>query len=265
MLLGHEATPDKRFPAAVPPRGGYSQAMSTTSDARLPRSSRRAYLELFRARWMLFASLSAAAIGAFVKLTSELSEGELDAFDRGVLSGVMKLRTPGLNGVAVDVTALGSVTVLTLVVVVASAFFAIYRHWGSSLQLIVTGISGGFVSSGLKRVLERERPEEVVRLVHVASYSYPSGHSLASAAVYLTLAILVARHLPHVRARTAVVLLALLLAAIVGCSRAYLGVHYPSDISAGLLLGCGWSLLVGAAFSYARGKGKLPAEDVPVT
>ena len=226
-------------------------------------SSRRAYLELFRARWMLFAALATVAIGAFVKLTSELTEGELEALDRAVLATVLKLRNPTLNGMAVDITALGSVTVLTFICTVAAAFFCLFRHWGSAAQIAIAGIGGGIISSSLKRVLERERPEEIDRLVHVASFSYPSGHSLVSASVYLTLSILVARQLPQRRARTVVVLLALLVAAIVGSSRAYLGVHYPSDITAGLLLGCGWALLIGAGFSYARGKGTIPDEGAP--
>jgi len=237
----------------------------TTSNARARWISRRSYLELFRARWLLFASLSAAAIAAFVKLTSEVTEGELDAFDRNFLAAVLALRTPKLNGIAVDITALGSPTVLTIIVLVAAGFFAYFRQWGSVAQLVLTGVGGGFISSGLKAVLERERPDEVGRLVHVASFSYPSGHSLASATVYLTLAILVARQLPEVRARVATILVAIFVAAIVGISRAYLGVHYPSDITAGLLLGFGWASLVGAAFSYARSKGQIPHGDAPAS
>lgn len=229
------------------------------------RPSFRSSLELLRARWLLLASLGSAAVGAFLKLTSELDEGELQGFDKAALEAVIAMRTPALNGIAVDVTALGSMTVLTLIVTVAACCFALYAHWGSAAQLVIAAVGGGTISELLKMVLERERPDVVGRLVHVASHSYPSGHSMASASAYLTLAIVVARWLPQPHARKIVVVFALVLAATIGLSRAYLGVHYPSDIAAGLLLGAGWSLLISAAFSYGRGKGHISNEDAPAT
>jgi undecaprenyl-diphosphatase len=228
-----------------------------------PTRTRRSYGELLRARWMLLAALGTVGIGIFLKLTRELTEGELNQFDTTLLSHVIALRTPSLNGVAVDVTALGSVTVMTLVVVIATSLFALGRHWGSVSQLLLTARGGALASTFLKRTLERERPPEIGRLVHVASFSYPSGHSLASASVYLTLAILAARRMPQRSARVLIIVFAVLLAITVGISRAYIGVHYPSDIAGGLSLGAGWALLVSAVFSYLRGKGKLPEARVP--
>jgi undecaprenyl-diphosphatase len=200
------------------------------------------------------AALGAAALGAFVKITAELEQGELDALDRAVLSKVIELRVPSLNGPAVDLTALGSVTVLTLVVIVASVLFALSRDLRSGLQLVLTGVGGGFIDEALKQVLERQRPAEITRLVQVSSFSYPSGHSMASASIYLTLAILIARHLPSRSARVVCFAIAGGLAFAIGCSRAYLGVHYPSDILAGLLLGTGWALLVSALFAYVHAR-----------
>lgn len=224
---------------------------------------RRSYRELLRARWTLLAALGTVAIGAFLKLTSELTEGELDALDRELLARVISMRTPALNGIAVDLTALGSVTVVTLVVCIAVVFFALSRHWGSVAQLVIAAVGGAMLSTMLKQVLERQRPPEIGRLVHVASFSYPSGHSLQSAAVYLTLAILVARRHSQPLAHKLVFVLALMLAGAIGSSRAYLGVHYPSDITAGFLLGAGWALLVSAVFSFLRGTGNLPEARVP--
>jgi undecaprenyl-diphosphatase len=233
-----------------------------TAPTSAPRS-RRSYRELLRARWTLLAALGTVAIGMFLKLTSELTEGELDPIDHTLLNHIISLRTPTLNGVAVDLTALGSVTVLTLIVTIAICLFAIGRHWGSVSQLLLTVLGGGIFSTVLKRALERERPPEVGRLVHVASFSYPSGHSLASASVYLALAILAARQMPHPNARKLVIVLAIVLAITIGISRAYIGVHYPSDIAAGLSFGAGWALLVSALFSYLRGKEKIPDARVP--
>jgi undecaprenyl-diphosphatase len=130
-------------------------------------------------------------------------------------------------------------------------------------QLLIAVSGGALGSTILKHALERERPPEIGRLVHVASYSYPSGHSLASACIYLTLAILAARQLKPPSARKIVIVFAVLLATTVGMSRAYIGVHYPSDIAAGLAFGAGWALLVSAVFSYLRGKGAIPEARVP--
>ncbi|HKU40986.1 MAG TPA: phosphatase PAP2 family protein [Polyangiales bacterium] len=209
---------------------------------------------------MLLFALATAAFGAFLKLTSELTEGELEPFDHAVLSRVIQLRTPGLNGIAVDITALGSVTVVSLITSVAVICFAIGRHWSSVAQLIFASIGGGFLSTVLKHVLERERPAELGRLVQVASFSYPSGHSLAAASVYVTLAITVARLVDSRSPRVAAFVFAFGLSLTVGFSRAYLGVHYPSDIAAGLLLGTGWAFSVGACFSYLRGRGRVPSD-----
>jgi undecaprenyl-diphosphatase len=210
--------------------------------------------ELLRARWTLLLAAGVLAIGAFLKLTSELHEGELDALDRTLLEAVVAARVAALNGTAVDVTALGSVTVVSGVCVLALGLYALSAQWRAFWQLALAAIGGGLCSTALKQVLERARPNAALRLVQVESFSYPSGHSLAAASVYLTLALLVARPLPNRGARLWVFAFALTLIAAVGASRAYLGVHYPSDILAGLLLGSGYSLLVSAVFSYLQAK-----------
>jgi len=218
--------------------------------------------ELLRARWTLLLACGVLAIGGFLKLTAELHEGDLDKLDVSLLEQVVALRVPGLNGPAVDITALGSVTVLTIVCVLSLGMFAALRDQAAFWQLALAAIGGGAISSIFKQLMERARPDLGMRLVEVASFSYPSGHSLASASVYLTLALVIARRLPNRVARLFVIGFALLLMAVVGASRAYLGVHYPSDILAGLLLGSGYSLLVSALFSYLRARAARAAEEL---
>jgi undecaprenyl-diphosphatase len=208
--------------------------------------------QLLSARWTLLLACAVLAIGGFIKLTSDVTAGELDAFDRVVLQRIVEMRVPGLNGPAVDVTALGSVSVLTFLCVLTAVLLLMHRDRLAAWQLTIAAIGGGLISTMLKRVLERARPAEVEKLVEVSSFSYPSGHSLAAASVYLTLAIVCARRLQHRAARVFVFGSALLLMLCIGFSRAYLGVHFPSDIAAGLMLGSGWSLLVSALFSYVR-------------
>lgn len=212
------------------------------------------YAELLRARWALSAAIATVALGAFVKITSELREGELDELDRAVLEGVVALRVPRLDASAIDLTALGSSTVLTLVWMIASVLFLLGRDLRGCLQLLLTAAGAALWTTLLKQVLERERPALALRLIETSGFSYPSGHSLASASLYLAMALLVSRHLAHGAARVVCVGMAALLALVIGASRAYLGVHYPSDILAGLLLGASWTLSISAVFSYLRAK-----------
>jgi undecaprenyl-diphosphatase len=210
--------------------------------------------QLLYARWTFLFACAVLAFGGFIELTSELAEGELDAFDRMALQRIVEMRVPALNGPAVDLTALGSVSVLTLLCVFTVTMLLIVRDALAAWQLIIAACGGGLISTLLKRALERARPAEVEKLVEVTSFSYPSGHSLAAASVYLTLAMVTARRLDNKAARAVVFCSALSLILSIGVSRAYLGVHFPSDIAAGLLLGAGWSLLVSSFFSYVRAK-----------
>lgn len=101
----------------------------------------------------------------------------------------------------------------------------------------------------------RPRPSEIPRLVEVAGYSYPSGHSLASAAILTTAAILVWEQTPRWRCRLLGVAFVGALVAAIGASRVYLGVHYPTDVAAGISVGAAWALLVGAASRRLREPG----------
>lgn len=109
-----------------------------------------------------------------------------------------------------------------------------------------TGAAG--LMFALKDAFARPRPEVIPRLVQVAGFSYPSGHSLASASVYATLALIAMRRFPTWGARVAVAAMALGLVLAIGESRVYLGVHYPTDVAGGIAVGLAWGLLVAAGF-----------------
>jgi undecaprenyl-diphosphatase len=240
VAMVEDSLPEAPDSAAIPPkRVHWARA-----------AFRRA--QLLYARWTFFLACAVLAFGGFIKLTRELSSGELDAFDRAALEQVVAMRDPGLNGPAVDVTALGSVTVVTLLCVISTLVLLLQRDRLGAWQLVLAACGGGLLSNVMKAALERARPSHVEKLVAVSSFSYPSGHSLAAASVYLTLAIVGARHMPSRAGRIFLVSTAVLLMTCIGLSRAYLGVHYPSDIAAGLMLGAGWSLLVSSLFSYVR-------------
>lgn len=205
----------------------------------------------FALRWVSLAAVGVALVlvAGFVELSEELLDREeqspsLLGADAAVLRLVARLRTPWLNGVAMDLTALGSPILVALFTVALSAILLVKRDRRGATILVITSFASALVTSVMKRLLERPRPEIVPRLVEVTGLSYPSGHSLASAAVYLTAAFVVARHVSLVRDRFAGVVFTAVLVLTIGASRVYLGVHYPSDVLGGILLGTAWALLM---------------------
>jgi undecaprenyl-diphosphatase len=140
------------------------------------------------------------------------------------------------------VTALGSVTVLGLIILLAFALLASLRRWSEGL-LLVAGAGGGLlISQGLKRVFERERPDPVYRAVEAVNASFPSGHAMLSAVVFLTLGVLAARFAERRRVKVLAVGAAVLVSLLVGLSRVYLGVHWASDVLAGWCMGAAWAM-----------------------
>ncbi len=193
----------------------------------------------------------AAALWAFVALASEMLEGELHAFDETVL---LALRTPGdpsnpIGGKQIeiamrDITALGGVTVLTLITVLVLALLVLQRQRASALFLAVAILGGQVLSHLMKSGFSRPRPDLVPHGVEVATASFPSGHSMMAAVTYLTLAVMLARTETRAHMRAFYILSAAILSILVGISRVYLGVHWPSDVLAGWSLGAAWALAV---------------------
>jgi undecaprenyl-diphosphatase len=195
-------------------------------------------------------ALGAAGLWGFISLADEVVEGETHAFDRWM---VRALRDPGnladpvgpewIEEMARDATALGGVAWLTFTVLV----IAMYLWLDDKPKLMVftlfaTG-SGAIVSLLLKSAFARPRPDFVPHLSAVYTSSFPSGHSMLSAVVYLTLGSLVAAGLRTRKLKVYVLSVAVFLSIFVGASRVYLGVHYPTDVLAGWLAGLVWALV----------------------
>lgn len=142
-----------------------------------------------------------------------------------------------------DITALGSWSVVTLIVLFTLGLLLILRRWRSAL-LVVLAVGGGALSmAALKASFERPRPSTVPHLVDVLSQSFPSGHATIAVVTYVTLGAM-ATQLAHRRLVQVYLLSAsVVLALLVGLTRVYLGVHYPSDVLAGWCLGLGWASL----------------------
>lgn len=200
-------------------------------------------------RFFLWLGLTALALGIFVDITKDLLEGDVDAIDRAILLAIAKARAPLLTSAAVDLSALGSVTLVTLFSAVTLAVLLMLRDRIGSLQLLSASAGAALWTVATKDIIERARPEVVPRLIEVSGFSYPSGHSLAAASLYLTIAIIVRRHLQTAPAQMAILAMAGLLIILVGLSRVYLGVHYPTDVASGVSLGAAWALLLAGGFS----------------
>ncbi|BBK38465.1 phosphatase PAP2 family protein [Allostella sp. ATCC 35155] len=190
-----------------------------------------------------------AAAGLLMLLVAH-DGGRLRPFDEGVL---LALREPADRADPIgpfwleiffrDVTALGSHAVLTLLVLAAAIYLRLLRQHASVLLLALSVLGGTALSAGLKLVFDRPRPDLVAHLADIHTASFPSGHAMLSAVAYLTLAGLVARVQPRPALARFVLGSGIALTGLVGISRVYLGVHWPSDVLAGWCLGAAWALI----------------------
>ena len=139
---------------------------------------------VIKASWWL--GTASLAFGLFMKITSELLEHEVSGVDRTILIGLAKARTPWLTVVAVDLTALGSVTLVVLISTITLCVLLLLKDRMGALQLVAASVGAGILTTTIKDYIDRARPEVVTQLVEVSGLSYPSGHSLAAASLYLT-------------------------------------------------------------------------------
>jgi undecaprenyl-diphosphatase len=188
---------------------------------------------------------------AFAEITDEVTEGEGEVrwFDEGLLYA-LRTSDPAdpigprwFEETVVEITALGGFGVLALVTLLAAGYVLVRGKWGAALMLLAATLGGTAISEGLKVGFSRPRPDLVAHAVDVTSMSFPSGHAMLSAVTYLTLGALLARTQPQRRLRAYILGAAVLLTFLIGASRIYLGVHWPTDVLAGWCLGAAWALL----------------------
>ncbi|HEU4826563.1 MAG TPA: phosphatase PAP2 family protein [Dongiaceae bacterium] len=193
--------------------------------------------------------LIGAAAWAFIAILDEVSEGDTRAIDTAI---ILAFRVPGnpadpigpswLEESVRDVTALGSAPTLVIAVLAVAGFLALAKAWRVAIFTLLACGGGLALSSLLKYTIDRPRPELVPHGNQIYTSSFPSGHSMMSAVVYLTLAALVARLLERRRLKGYTLGVAVMLTLLVGVSRIYLGVHWPSDVLAGWAAGAAWAL-----------------------
>ena len=192
---------------------------------------------------------AAFAFLIFIRITRELIEGDVSAVDSSILLTVAKTRTPWLTMAAVDVTALGSITLVILFSAFTLVVLLVLRDRLAALQLLAASAGAGILTIVTKDIIERTRPEQGQQLIVVSGFSYPSGHSVSTSALYLTIAIIAGRYVQHSGARAAIFLAVATVLVMIGASRVYLGVHYATDVVSGISLGSAWALVLAGFFT----------------
>jgi undecaprenyl-diphosphatase len=190
----------------------------------------------------------ASGVWIFSLVAGEVMEGGTQALDRKLLLSMRRADRspkgpPALQEAARDITALGGATVLTLLTLITGCFLLLDGKRHMAVFLFGSVASGLLASSILKSLFQRPRPDLVPFGSYVTTTSFPSGHSMMSAITYLTLGALLARSHPRKRMKAYLLLTAGAITLLVGVSRVYLGVHWPTDVLAGWTAGASWAIL----------------------
>jgi len=191
-----------------------------------------------------------AGILAFVVVAGAVRGGGMDDIDKAILRA---FRNPNdlsqpigpryVREAFRDLTALGSTTIACLVAALVGGFLLLKRQYGGFLLLTAALGGGQLLSKLLKLYYGRARPEYVNASHYVDSNSFPSGHAIVATVVYLTLGALLARFVTTRPQKIYALGTAVLLAFIVGLTRVYLGVHYPTDVLGGWMVGLLWAII----------------------
>jgi undecaprenyl-diphosphatase len=193
-------------------------------------------------------------------LASEVVEGDTKAFDEAVLRALRSSLDPTesvgdswLRRAARNLSSLGSNTVLLVFTLAAAGFLLLVRDVSAAALVLAATWGGQLVCLALKASFNRSRPDLVPHWDQISTASFPSGHAMMSAVVYLTLAVRLVNFVHGRKLKTYIIGVAATLTFLVGVSRLVLGVHYPTDVMAGWTAGLVWSLACGLAASAYHG------------
>ena len=221
-------------------------------------------------RALLALALVIAGVAVFLRLAAYVAGETPGEFDVRILTA---LRNPAdlsdpigpgwLEEAMRDLTALGGTIVLLIVSSVAFAFLLMTGKSHAAYLLAAAVIGAIVLSEIIKIEVARPRPDLVPHATRVYTQSFPSGHAMMSAAVYLTLAALLARTQRRRRVKIFIIGMAAMITALVGASRVYLGVHWPTDVIAGWIGGAVWAILCWTIMYWLQRRGHVEPPDGP--
>lgn len=221
---------------------------------------------------LLTALVCISSLWAFLAIVDEVTDGDHQKIDDEI---VLLFRNPQdasdplgpkwLETAARDITSLGGSAILTLVTVAVCGYFLLSGFFRTFFLVLVSTLGGNALNLILKGWFARPRPPVGLHNDHVITASFPSGHSMLSAIVYLTLGALLSRFVPERRLKIYVLVIAIVMAFLVGLTRVYLGVHYLSDVLAGWTAGICWALLCWLIADYLQTRGKMTPGKKPAT
>jgi undecaprenyl-diphosphatase len=226
------------------------------------------HLGWYEIRLLVVALVVLSCTYLFIRLADEVEEGDTQKFDERVLRSLRRaddpavpIGPPWLREAGLDITALGSPAVLVLVTASVVGFMLLQRKYALVLLTLLATSGGVLLSFLVKEMINRDRPTVVPHLREVSTPSFPSGHALLSAVVYLTLATLLMHTVRGRLLKLYCLAWAMFLTFLVGISRIYLGVHYPTDVLAGWMVGLAWALLCWLVAQYLRRQGVIEESE----
>jgi len=198
------------------------------------------------------------ALLVFTYVAKEVVSGESKGFDEMTLNylrhdgKIMEDEQTWLTGMMIDITALGGTTIIFMITAAVVFYLLIQKQYEFMWLILIATIGGAILSFGLKELFARERPPLIYHLLTVKSLSFPSGHAMMSSVVYLTQGALLAKVQSNKNLRVYILLVAIILVFLIGISRIYFGVHYPTDVLAGWSVGLAWASFCWLAVKYLQ-------------
>ncbi|MBC7784209.1 MAG: phosphatase PAP2 family protein [Burkholderiales bacterium] len=211
---------------------------------------------------LLAVLLVIAGTWAFVEVLGEMREGDTEAFDTWAIETIGGWAAPKwVEEIGRDLTALGGIAVLSLMTAAVCGYLVFMKKYHALVLLLVATAGALLLSTALKSVIDRPRPALVEHRSYVITRSFPSGHAMLSAAVYLTMGALLARLTNRRVLKLYYLGVAMVLTGLVGISRVFLGVHWPTDVLAGWSAGLVWAILCWGAARWLQSRGKVEAAE----
>lgn len=198
----------------------------------------------------------------FLLLAVLVAGGDTHGIDAAILRAIRAgtggdAATGWLRATMLDLTALGDTATLTIVTILTAGYLVVLRRPALAVAVVGAIAGGATLVVLLKLAFARARPDVVAHLSQVSSASFPSGHAANSAVVYLTLGVLLARSQRDHGVRLYMIGTALALSLAIGVSRIYLGVHWPSDVLGGWIIGGMWAAMTGLVVRQLQHKGDM--------